>query len=75
MVILKRIIVEVMIVSLNEYVKFLTQQFVLRLDQPKEVRKKEKAAKKAERPPFAYRTFGIVPLAISLLFKKRASKK
>ncbi|ADC48409.1 MULTISPECIES: YqzE family protein [Alkalihalophilus] len=61
--------------SLNEYIKFITQQLVLRLDQPKEVRKQEREARKAERPPFAYRTFGIIPFAISLLFKRKSKKQ
>ncbi|WP_100373463.1 YqzE family protein [Bacillus sp. FJAT-45037] len=60
--------------SLNDYVKFVTQQLVLRLDQPKEARKAEREARKADKLPLVYRTFGIVPLAIKLFLDKRSTK-
>ncbi|WP_010678099.1 YqzE family protein [Bacillus timonensis] len=56
--------------STNDYVKFVTQQFVKFIDQPKEVRKATKQQRKEEQEPLTNRWFGIMPLAVSLMFKK-----
>lgn len=57
--------------STNDYVKFITQQFVSYIDQPKEQRKETKLQRKSERAPLSSHWFGIVPLAFSLIFKRR----
>lgn len=60
--------------SINDYVKFVTEQLVMKMEQPREKRKEEKV----EKPPFSYRAFGVIPLAVSMLFqsfrRKRASR-
>ena len=61
--------------SLNDYVKFLTQQAVMRMDQPKEERRSRKQAKKIARQPFTTQAFGMIPLGLSLFWKKRKKKK
>ncbi|MDT8863033.1 YqzE family protein [Alkalihalobacillus sp. MEB130] len=61
--------------SLNDYVKFLTQQAVMRMDQPKEERRTKKMERRADRPPFSSHAFGIIPLGISLFWKKRSTKR
>jgi len=57
--------------STNDYVKFMTQQFVSYLDQPKDVRKQTKQQRKLEREPLGSQMFGVLPLAVSLMFKKK----
>ncbi len=61
--------------SLNDYVKFVTQQIVLKIDEKKEKRKGKRLEKKLERPSFWYRAFGIIPLGISMFLKKRMTRK
>ena len=45
----------------NDYVKFLTETIITRLDTPKEVRKQEKMKRKQE--PFLFKMFGMMPYA------------
>ncbi len=61
--------------SFNDYVKFVTQQVVLKMEQPKEVRQSERAERKAERLPFRFRVFGLIPLGFSLFWRKRVTRK
>ncbi|MEH7224581.1 YqzE family protein [Bacillus sp. JJ1566] len=61
--------------STNDYVKFVTQQFVKFIDQPKEVRKATKQQRKDEQAPLTNRWFGIMPLAVSLMFKKNKKRE
>ncbi len=48
----------------NEYVKFLTETIVSRMDTPKEIRKLEKEKKKLQEDPLLYKMFGSVPYAV-----------
>ncbi|MBD8071330.1 YqzE family protein [Bacillus sp. PS06] len=57
--------------STNDYVKFMTQQIVSYMDQPKELRRETKQRKKTERAPFTSQWFGVLPVAFSLMFKKK----
>ncbi|WP_332697919.1 YqzE family protein [Halalkalibacter lacteus] len=61
--------------SLNDYVKFLTQQAVRRMDQPKEERRTRREERRAERQPLSTQAFGMIPLGISLFWRKRKKKK
>lgn len=61
--------------SLNDYVKFLTQQAVIRMDQPKEERRTKKNERKVGRQSFSTQAFGMIPLGISLFWRKRKRKK
>jgi hypothetical protein len=61
--------------SLNDYVKFLTEQAVKRMDEPKEERLTRKEVRRAERQPLSSQAFGIIPLGISLYWRKRTKKK
>lgn len=63
------------IMSTNDYVKFVTQQIVKTLDQPKEVRKATRKQRKEEQPPLTNRWFGIMPLAVSLMFKRNKKEE
>lgn len=59
----------------NDYVKFMTEQVVKYLDQPRDERKKQrqqkKEFKKQQKQPFLYRWFGVIPYAIILLFRRK----
>lgn len=62
--------------STNDYVKFVTQQFVAYMDSPKSDRQQKREQRKREREPFLVRWFGILPLCITLYYNKiRQSKQ
>lgn len=65
----------ILLSSFNDYVKFVTQQFVSYMDQPKEERKARKVEKKANRPPLQSHLFGMIPLAISIFWKNQKERK
>lgn len=52
----------------NDYVKFLTEQFVTYIDKPKDERKKEKTKK--EQSVYSNNWFGLFPFTIKLLLKR-----
>ncbi|KMM37854.1 YqzE family protein [Guptibacillus hwajinpoensis] len=56
--------------SSNDLVKYMTQQVVSYIDQPKEERQNQRAERKASKQPFLFRWFGIIPMAISMFVKK-----
>ncbi|WP_026689289.1 YqzE family protein [Alteribacter aurantiacus] len=58
----------------NDYVKFVTQQFVEYADQPKSERKKKRLEKKEARPPAINRWFGLIPLAFFISYKKNKKR-
>ncbi len=55
----------------NDYVKYVTQQFVSYVDTPSEKRKAMKEERRASKPPFAYRWFGLIPFALAQAFKQK----
>ncbi len=57
--------------SFNDYVKYVTEQLVIRIDQPKEVRQAQRAEQKARKPSFAYRAFGMLPIGVTLMLKRK----
>lgn len=62
----------------NDYVKFMTQQFVSYIDSPAEEKKQRKQEKKEEKELFTSKWFGILPLALKMLVdkeKKDGNKK
>jgi hypothetical protein len=61
-------------VSTNDYVKFVTQQIVGYINQPKEERKQKRIQRKMEQSPFVNRWFGILPFALRLLIRKNKRK-
>ncbi|ARA99151.1 MULTISPECIES: YqzE family protein [Geobacillus] len=58
--------------AVNDYVKFVTQQFVAYMDMPKEERTRRRSERKQEKPPLSYRLFGLMPLSFRLLFRRRS---
>ena len=59
----------------NDYVRFITQEMVKRMDQPRDILEEEKARKKQEREPRASKWFGMIPMSISLWMKKHLKRK
>ncbi|MCF6408444.1 YqzE family protein [Pseudalkalibacillus salsuginis] len=57
--------------STNDFVKFLTQQFVRYVDQPKKDRVEKKKERKEQKPPLSVKWFGLLPMAISMLIRRK----
>ena len=57
--------------SMNDYVKFITQTVVQHYEQPKDQRKHKKQQKKENKQPFLMRWFGLLPFAFYSIFKKK----
>ena len=57
--------------STNDYVKYLTETFIKHFELPKEERKQLKLDKKSAREPALTHWFGLLPLSISMLLKRR----
>lgn len=57
--------------SANDYVKFVTEQIVGYISEPKAERKRKKKTRKANRAPFLSHWFGLIPVAILIGLKKR----
>ena len=55
--------------STNDYVRFVTQQFVSYMDAPKEDRKQKKEQRRAEKEPFMNKWFGVMPLSAALFYR------
>ncbi|MTH52396.1 YqzE family protein [Bacillus mangrovi] len=60
--------------SSNDYVKYLTQQVVKYMDTPKEEREQQKELKKSAKTPFWSRWFGVLPVSMLLLMRKKRKK-
>lgn len=58
----------------NDYVKYVTQQFVSYVDTPSEQRKAQKKERKKNKLPFANRWFGLVPYALGQVFNLKRKK-
>ncbi|ANB58811.1 yqzE-like family protein [Anoxybacillus sp. B7M1] len=58
--------------SANDYVRFVTQQLVRYMDQPKEERKKRREERKQGKEPILYRLFGMIPLSLKLLWRRKS---
>lgn len=60
--------------STNDYIRYMTKALLQHLETPKEERKQLRKERKETKMPLLTEWFGIIPLAISLLFKKKRSK-
>ncbi|MDF2535063.1 MAG: yqzE-like family protein [Bacillales bacterium] len=58
----------------NDYVKFLTIEFVKYIEEPKEVRRQKRNQRKSEQPPRMQRWFGIIPMSLSLYYFEMKEK-
>ncbi|MEE6450417.1 YqzE family protein [Gottfriedia acidiceleris] len=59
----------------NDYVKYMTEQFINYIDQPKEKRDSIKQEKEELKTPFSTNMFGMLPLSLALLMKKVQNRK
>ncbi|WP_261129426.1 YqzE family protein [Bacillus sp. Marseille-Q3570] len=57
--------------STNDFVKFLTQQFVRYVDQPKKDRVEQRKTRKEHKPPLSVKWFGLLPMAITMFIKRK----
>lgn len=64
-----------MFMKTNDYVKYITKEFVQYIDQPKDERKRLKREKKDRRADFLYRWFGIVPYVLILRMRERKDNR
>jgi len=55
----------------NDYLKYMTEQFVSYVDQPKELKKANREQKKKFKEPVSYRLFGMIPFSIILFWKNK----
>ncbi|AGA24193.1 Hypothetical protein YqzE [Bacillus subtilis subsp. subtilis str. BSP1] len=51
----------------NDYVKYMTQQFVKYIDTPRDERKERKEVRKETKTPVSQQLFGILPYGFRLL--------
>lgn len=59
----------------NDYVKYMTEQFMNYIDQPKELRDQYKHEKEESKEIFSTKMFGMLPLSIALYMKKLQPRK
>jgi hypothetical protein len=59
----------------DEYVKYMTEQFVAYWETPKEERKLNKAQAKASREPWLTRWFGYAPMSVILWWRGRMGRQ
>jgi hypothetical protein len=59
----------------EEFVKYITQQFVTYLDTPREVRREARNRHKSIRGPWYEHWFGQIPMAVSLWWSSRPRRK
>lgn len=60
-----------MIISENDYIKYMTEQFVTFIDTPQEERRRKRDEQHNEKfQAFSHRWFGILPFIIRFVFKK-----
>lgn len=61
--------------TFNDLIKYVTQQFVTYLDQPKQQRVQLKQDRKSTQSPGLSKWFGVLPLGFMLMMKKEKHKK
>ncbi|MFC4617977.1 YqzE family protein [Camelliibacillus cellulosilyticus] len=54
----------------DDYVKFLTEQFVKYMNQPRNERKQRRASRKQHRGPMLNEWFGLIPAAMAHTFHR-----
>jgi hypothetical protein len=59
----------------DELVKFITERVVTYIETPKEVRQQTKLNNKVQKEHWQIRWFGMVPLALRMLVKRRNNKR
>ncbi|WP_335872802.1 YqzE family protein [Bacillus sp. 2205SS5-2] len=57
--------------SVNDYVKFVTQNLVQHFDKPKAERKSLRKKRKQQKASFLFRWFGVIPYILMGVFKRK----
>ncbi|MGD6967008.1 YqzE family protein [Rossellomorea vietnamensis] len=57
--------------SINDYVKYMTQTAVRHFEKTPQERKSIKELRKTEKQSFLFRWFGVIPYALMFFFKKK----
>lgn len=55
----------------NDYIKFLTQEFVTYVDQPKNSRKRHRMDRHNRKRNYSSQLFGLVPIALMMFFRRK----
>ena len=66
--------IEVVVMSGNDYLKFMTEQVVSYIDLPSEERKKRKEAQRKQNSFYTTRWFGMLPFTLKIMFQKENSR-
>ncbi|MFD0767981.1 YqzE family protein [Bacillus sp. CGMCC 1.60114] len=61
--------------STNDYIRYMTQQFVSYMDAPKADRKQKRQQRREEREPFLNRWFGMLPLSAAVFYRQVKKKR
>ncbi|PEA56335.1 YqzE family protein [Bacillus pseudomycoides] len=61
--------------STNDYIRYVTQQFVSYMDAPKEDRKQKRQQRREEREPFLNRWFGMLPVSAAFFYRQMKKKR
>lgn len=62
-------------IKTEEYIKYLTEKVIAYMDMPPEVRKEQRSLQRSARDPWHVRWFGMIPLSLALLWKRRQERK
>lgn len=54
----------------NDYIKYMTEEVVKRIDEPRAVTKQRKQQRRLEKEPSMSKWFGVVPMAVTLWVRK-----
>lgn len=60
--------------STTEYVKYMTVTLVTHFEMPRAERKQMRLQKKEVRRPFLDQCFGLIPISLSMIFRRRHPK-
>lgn len=60
-----------MIMSANNYLKFITEEFVKYFNDPKDIRKKRREEGRLERSVYQNSWFGVLPFSLKLFIKNK----
>ncbi|HBZ09001.1 MAG TPA: YqzE family protein [Bacillus bacterium] len=58
------------VMSTDDYVKFMAETLIQRLETPKSERRKQRNERKQMRAPFLVNWFGMVPFSLFIWYKK-----
>lgn len=57
--------------STNDYLKYMTEIFIKHFEMSKDERKQLRRERKEARPPKLFHWFGLLPISIRMVFKRK----